>query len=268
MLQRVAKIIRTFLATTSLIGVSVGLGAYVAYKLPGTYIYRELGDVSLVFIIIGIIITSFISVNMIYVIVTLKEKEISSKRLFILFIAQIVFHLIFPIVCPLLLIISSYYPEFIEDIIYYIVKIIKEILNRIGRYLIDLGVISIVHMDDDGRLAAAQEQLRINIRIIRTIFDNNLNIDMDNRHRGNLVELLDANQTLIFMRQTAGIRYNLTGNRIFVAMRDMNANELQTANTEGINNPDAIFIFHRANYRPCHAFNTSYLKKAIRAIRE
>lgn len=121
-------------------------------------------------------------------------------------------------------------------------------------------------MDDDGQLAEAR--LRIHIRDIRTILLNNLGIEMDNRHRGNLVELFNGNQARVFMHQTAGIRDNLTGNRIFVAMRDMNANELQTANTQGINNPDAIFIYHRANYRPCHAFNTSYLNKAIRAIRE
>ena len=110
----------------------------MAVKLPFAFIFKQLGPD---FFLVAIIITSFFSVIITYVIASLFKKEkISFNKLFILFILQIIFHLVLPIVCPLLLIVLTYSPEFINKVISYIL-FLKE--YRIG--------MPVIYMDDGSR---------------------------------------------------------------------------------------------------------------------
>ena len=47
----------------------------------------------------------------------------------------------------------------------------------------------------------------------------------------------------------------------------MTAEQIERTNTEGIRDLDAIFILHRANYRPFHAYNSTYINKAIDSLK-
>jgi hypothetical protein len=119
-------------------------------------------------------------------------------------------------------------------------------------------------LDDGGRLSEAQA--RFEVYHLRFTISDLIKLEKNNRYRGNLVDLMTNQQIRGFMQYTEDIRDNQTNNRIFVAMKDLNANDLQAANTQGINNSNAIFIFHKGNYRPLHAYNSLYLNRVLSSI--
>jgi hypothetical protein len=196
-----------------------------------------------------------------------KREDITFDRLIILFIWQVIFQWLFPIVSSFLLIIFLYYPEFYIEVISYTLWYIRYISGQIFK-----ESLPVCHLNAGGGPMNAgvgqltQAQLRIQLTSMLPVIRDNLNLDMNNRHRGNIVDLFTATQIRAFMQETEGIRDIRTNNRMFVAMRDLNANELQASNTQGINNPNAIFIYHRGNYRPMHAYNTHYLNTVLNAI--
>ena len=236
--------------------------AYVALKLPFSIIFLKLGQDFFLIFLVAILISSFFSVIITYVIVLLKRGEITFDRLCILFVAQVTFHLVFPIVCPLLLYISSYYPEFINNVISYI-------LSRIGGFI--RGFIPIIYMDDgNGRSPSpfqGREVIIVDVTNTNSILRKLGEVkDMHKsiRPRGNLLSLFSSDEANVFLQVTSGIRVN--DKPMFVSMRNMSPADLQAAYTGETADPNSIFIFYRGNYRPCHSDNTNYINKAIFAM--
>lgn len=229
---------------------------YLALKWPFLIIFDKLGPD---FEIIGIFIISFISVNITLLIVLLKKGNISFNTLSILFCVQVFFRWVFPIVSPLLFLISTYYPEFINKVISYILFYINVILSWLG------GFIPVCYMDDGSRSPSPSpfegEELDFHLNNIEGKLAS-LNDRVANaRPRGNIVDLLTGEEARAFL-QISSVRAN--GSRPeFIAMRDMTENELQIANTKNTMDPNAIFIYYRNNYRPCHSYNSTYLGKAL-----
>ena len=91
------------------------------------------------------------------------------------------------------------------------------------------------------------------------------------RRRVNIIDLFSRDEARVFIQKTSGIMsppgYGITRRPMFVTMGNMSQDELHRANTSESTKANEILIWHRANYRPLWADNTTYLNKVIAEIR-
>jgi hypothetical protein len=124
-------------------------------------------------------------------------------------------------------------------------------------------------MDDGSRSPSPFEgrEVVIHTRSIESKLVEVKSMDKTFRPRENIASILSMDEARAFLEITLGIRDH-TGKPIFITKGDMTYFELGAANTRETTQAHEIFFYHRGNYRPLHLNNTTYLNKALKALRE